>query len=197
MAALIELDLSADSTFDASDTPLISVNKNITIKPGKSKTIRVNVKALPAGVAAGSYFIVGQVTDSSGGISTMATAATLNVIAPTIDFSGVFKKSPSIGHVGKPLVASITVSNSGNVAAIGMLPIQVNSFDGTSNLLVGNLSQKINIKPGKSETFAMKNLIATTAGDYNLFITLDPNNTFGDIDTTNNLFGTAFPVTVT
>jgi hypothetical protein len=87
------------------------------------------------------------------------------------------------------------VTNLGNIAVAGLLPVAVyasgdGQLDGTSTGLVG-FSRRINIKPDKSVTFTLSKLITPAAGSYYLVVSLDKNNTLGDVNISNNAFVSA------
>ncbi|HWE01777.1 MAG TPA: CARDB domain-containing protein [Tepidisphaeraceae bacterium] len=129
------------------------------------------------------------------------STGTIDIQAPQIDLSGSFDKAPTVATASKKLSASITVTNHGNVPAIGALPIvvdtsAVNTLDDTA-LQATSFGKKVNIKPGKSITIQLSKLIApSTADAYYLIVQLDPTNTLGDANTTNNVFSTSDPIVV-
>ena len=136
-----------------------------------------------------------------GGIATTSSTGTIDVAEPQVDISGTFKKAPTAARAGMPLSASITITNNGNVPAIGDVPIIVdasssNTLDDAAGQVL-SVRKRVNIKPGKSLTIQLSRLISPViAGSYYLIVQLDPNNTLGDVNTQNNIFATGAPIVV-
>ncbi|HET6248404.1 MAG TPA: FG-GAP-like repeat-containing protein [Tepidisphaeraceae bacterium] len=199
-SSLIQVALSTNQAFGPDVIPLTSFRRSAKLNPGKSKIIHVNISKLPVGIAPGTYYVVTQVTDPANGLNSASSTSTINIQAAQIDLAGSFKTVPDSAKVGRPFSATITVTNTGNVAADGVLPIAVYSsgdgtLDGTATGLVG-LRPHINIKPGKSATIRVNKLIVAVDGSYHLVADLDPNNTLGDINTSNNVVVSATTVSV-
>ena len=197
----IDVALSTDASPSSNDTVVDSLTVKEKIGDGKSAAKRLKISNVPAGLTPGNYYLVVQVTDPNGGIATTSSAGTIDVVAPQVDLSGAFKKAPVAAHAGKGLSASITVTNSGNVPAAGVLPIvvnasTVNTLDPAAVVLLP-LNKKINIKPGKSITIPLSRLIAPAiANDYYLIVQLDPNKTLKNENTTSSPFATGSPIAV-
>jgi hypothetical protein len=191
----VEVALSSDTNFSSDDFVIAIPKAGGSLNAGKSTTIHATARGLPADIPPGTYYVVVQATDPNGGISTASSLGTINIAAPEIDLTGTFKHLPATGRVGHPLLATITVTNLGNIPAAGMLPVSVydsgdGQLDGTSTGLVG-FTQRINIKPGKSVTFKLSKLMTPAAGSYFLLVVLDKNNTLGDVNISNNTFVSA------
>ncbi|HET6247242.1 MAG TPA: VCBS repeat-containing protein [Tepidisphaeraceae bacterium] len=194
--------LSSDDSYSADDTVIDSITTKGKIGTGKTKSQRLKITSIPDTVTAGSYFVVVQATDSSGGIATAGSSATINVAAPEVDVAGAFKKAPATAKAAKHLPASIVVTNEGNVPITGMLPIDVdtsatNMLDDTAVNISSKSRKLLNLKPGKSVTISLTGLIApSTAGAYFLIVQLDAGNTLGDANTANNVFATSAGIAV-
>jgi hypothetical protein len=68
------IDLSASQATDQPESTFLEVKKSTKIAPGKSVGVMIALKTLPT-LAAGSYYIVAQTTDSNG-VTTLATSGT-------------------------------------------------------------------------------------------------------------------------
>jgi hypothetical protein len=197
----INVAFSTDSTFSSDDTALDSLAVKGTIKVATPKTKKLKFTSVPAGMTPGTYYVVIEAMDPSGGISTSSSAGTIDIVAPQVDLSGSFKKAPAAAKAGKPLNASIVVTNGGNVSSTGVLPIVIDTslidtLDSTAVQAI-SFNKKINLKPGKSITIQLSKLIApSTAGSYYLIVQLDPSNTLGDANTANNVFATGAAIVV-
>ena len=75
----IALEATTTGVIDGSSVQLISSSFPLHIAPGKLGHATINLKTVPT-IAAGSYTIVAQVTDSSGQIST-ATVGMITITA--------------------------------------------------------------------------------------------------------------------
>lgn len=75
----IALEATTTGVIDGSSVQLISSSLPLHIAPGKSGHATINLKTVPT-IAAGSYTVVAQVTDSTGQIST-ATVGTITITA--------------------------------------------------------------------------------------------------------------------
>jgi len=120
------------STIDlfASTTPSIvgatkinSVTIPLNIQPGASKLVRVPLGTVPP-LNAGNYFIVAQVTDSTGGTSLAATTSTLTIAAPFISLSPAVAMLPATTSIisGSKInsAATLLIKNNGNVPSLGL-----------------------------------------------------------------------------
>jgi len=95
--------------------------------------------------------------------------------------------APATAKVGKPLTAVLSLKNGGNVQATGSLPMAV--YASTDGLmpgaqLLGNVSRKVNLKPGASARVPLRGVNAPAeAGSYCLIVRIDGDGTFkGDTD---------------
>jgi hypothetical protein len=173
--------------FDASAIGLQSGSKVLRIKPGGHVSFKVRVTSIPAGVTAGDYGLALNLNESGNVTVSGAAAQTISVEAPRISFGTSSLGTPAAAKAGKPLAAVLKVNNGGNVQATGALPMAVYaSVDGLMSdaQLLGNVSKKINLKPGASAKVALRGVNApSTAGSYFLIVRVDADGTFkGDTD---------------
>jgi hypothetical protein len=188
--------LSTSTSVDSSSIQLTSTGKNVKLKPKAKLSFNFKVPSISTAVADTTYYLVAQITDPNSNLSDAASSGTVAVVAPTIDLSGVFVKQPVAAKHGKTAL-NFTVSNAGNIAAVGLLAFNIEtSPDGLLDdaSLLASPSKKINIKGGKS-TKVMTS-IALPAGSYFLVIQLDPSDVFSDVDLGNNVFSTGLSLTV-
>lgn len=189
-SATTELFLSTDSTVDADSIALPgSTSKSLTLQAGKKFSEKLSLASLPTSIPSGTYHLVAQVTDAIGDTTTGASAGTVTIAPPQIDLGVAYKKFVATGKLGKPYTETLTISNSGNIAAAGPLSIVIDaSPDGnlSDGVQVASLPKTINIKPGKSITVPVK-VTASSAGTAFLIAQIDPANTFADVNLANNL----------
>lgn len=134
----ISVRLTADTTTDTGDTEVVRFFRSLNLKAGQSKIVKLKITELPA-VADGSYHL-GVMLDPESALSeksetnnTAVTTEVFNVATPSVDLSGQFVTTPTKLVIGKKGTAKLTVSNNGNVPAVGSIIVQVvASADGTS-----------------------------------------------------------------
>jgi uncharacterized repeat protein (TIGR03803 family) len=199
----VELFLSSGTTVDASSVALPpAVPKRINLKAGKSMPISLKVTSIPTGTANGTYHVVAQATNATGTAIDAASAGTVTVAPAQIDLSGAFVKATRTVKNGKSLSVTFTLTNAGDVPAVGSLPIQIDLSTADTDdqdLNLAQIGHPINVKPGKRVTVTVKDdVLAVPNGTYFVFVQLDPDNTFNDVNTANNDFASpAAVVTVT
>jgi len=204
--------LSSDATFDNGDTPLsVSPSAVIpTLKPGKSKTLRVRY-ANPSGLPNGSYFLIARVdpdnvlAESDETNNTAASAAAYAISPPFVDLTGsIVSVRPSYA-AGKAASVPLAVTNNGNVPAVGTASVSL--FASTSSVFDPNTAlpltttpvvEKLNLKNGKSKTLNLKFPFPTLApGTYHIVAVITSNTPVAESDTTNNTAISAGTFTVT
>jgi hypothetical protein len=96
-------------------TVITSLSKTLNILPGKSAKVAVPIKSTPA-LAAGSYFIVTQITDPfASGTSIVSSTAAITVAAPFISLAAI------LGPANTKTGDTITITNNGNIEDISVL----------------------------------------------------------------------------
>jgi hypothetical protein len=191
--------LATGTTTDANSIALpAKVTKPVKLKTGAHTAIKLSLKSLPATVPSGVYHIIAQVTDSSGNVSESASAGTITVAPPQIDLGVAIGKFTTTAKHGKKFTETITVTNTGNAAAVGPLAIQVQTSpdaDAANGSALATFTKQINLKPNKSLSIVLS-LLAPSAGSFFVIFTADPSNTFADINLANNTAASSGPVTV-
>jgi uncharacterized repeat protein (TIGR03803 family) len=183
-----KLYLDTSSTLDSNAILLKSIPKSVKLKAHKRITVPFKLSSLPSTVPNGVYFVIAAVTDPTGAVTTAASTGSITVAAAHIDLSGAGIVAPH-AKSGTKTQVTFTLSNAGNVAATGSLPITIETSPdaNTANAtLLTTTSKKINVKPGKPIKVTLP--LSLPAGTYALVIVLDPNNTRNDSNPANNTF---------
>jgi len=171
---------------------------NLKIPVGKSKLVKLRFN-YPQYLSAGGYYLLTDVNSNSSLLESnysnnVAISSSTIVISPAFVDLGTSFPPHKAGtfSVGQNGVEIVTVTNFGNVAASGVLTIDMSAVSASSTptpagtLLAFN--HNINLGPGLSETFKIKvPLSGLSAGTYNFVADVDPNNTFSESTLTNNL----------
>jgi hypothetical protein len=175
----------------ASGTVIKNFSLHLTIRAGRSALVRLALPLFP-GVPDIVNSIVAQVTDPTGGISSITSSTTINLAAPVIDLSSPQLIVPATGTVGRPISVTLSITNNGNVFAKGTLQI---AFTDTSDALP-TVSVKINLKPGGTQRLKLRVPIpaGSQPGSQTLTANLDPMNTFEESDLTNNTVSSVVPI---
>lgn len=200
--ATINWFLSTSTAVDGSAIALPpAVTKNLHLNGGTHAAFPLTVPTLPANVPAGTYRVLAQVVDQSGNATVAASTGTINVETPQIDLSLSIPHFVSTAKGGRPFVETIKVSNTaGNIAATGTVPILVaTSADGIpgDSTELTMITKKINVPAGRSVLIPLSLVAPAEAGtSVFLLFDIDPNNTLGDIDPSNNLVESALPLTI-
>jgi hypothetical protein len=193
--------LSTNGTIDGKAIALpLNLSRVLKLKANQKIALHLKLAGIPASVPAGTYRLLFQIVDFTGAKNTV-DVATITVAQPQIDLTGVFSKVPLVERIGKKQTVTITVSNQGTTAAVGVLPIVLDaSADGAldgSAVPVLQTTRPINLRPGKSTRISL-NFIATSAMRTNgyLIAQLDPANRLGDVNIANNTFVSSQRITV-
>ncbi len=197
--ASTQLYLATGNTIDDGSILLPAKStKTIKLKTGAHQAIRFSLKSIPASVPDGIYHIIAQVTDSAGNISQAASAGTIAVAPSQIDLSVVVGKFATTAKAGRKFIGTLTLTNAGNAAAVGSLPIEVETSPNNNpadGMPLVNIPKKINLKPGKSLSIPLS-LLIPNAGTFFLIFDIDPGNTFSDFNLANNAVVSSTPITI-
>ena len=142
-------------------TPIGTLTKKLVIKPQKSTKLKISVATIPASLPAGSYYVIAQLTDAQNATSLASVPGVVTVAAPFIaPVLAVGPVLPAIITAGKHGSLLVTVTNNGNIDAVGSLSTQINpSLDGVSPLpgqTLGTQVLKVKIKHGGFARFRLK-----------------------------------------
>jgi hypothetical protein len=193
--------LSTGTTITSSSIQLPeTITKTLKLKAGAHYAAKFSIKSLPASVPNGTYYLIADVTDSSGNTATTASSGTITVAPPEVDLSAAFSKFSSTAVAGKKLKETIVVSNTaGNEAATGILPIEIEtSPDGllSDATVVTPTSKKINLKQGASISIPLTLTASAALNDDFLIVDIDPSNTLHSTSTTGELVVSATKLAV-
>jgi hypothetical protein len=142
-----------------SGVPLAVVQHNVNLRPGASATVRLPLTQIPADLA-GDYFILAQITDPNGAVTTVAAANAVTVQPPTIALSETLAvpNFPASLFAGQRTRASawLTIINTGNVpastATVSLFASPTDSAAGAGDVVLATLTVRLNLRPGASRT---------------------------------------------
>jgi hypothetical protein len=175
-------------------TAITTVTKELTpLAAGKTRAVTVALGQFPL-VTNGGYNIIAEVTGSLAGVgdNTAVSGGQVTVTDPFIDLSdSITLVGPLTAKPSHKSVVAVVVTNNGNVAAKGPVVIDLGdsvNADGSSPTLVVSPTVKLNLAPGKHETFHFTNTIAITPASNTYFAVadVDPGDTFSESNTSNN-----------
>lgn len=174
----VEVFISTNDTLDAGAILLSSVQKNLDLADGGSKSIIATVKKLPATVPDGNYYLLARVTDPSGATNLSASAKTVRIAAPFVSLvASVGGITPKAVAIGKPGSILVTLTNNGNEVGSGLLHLSLDPSADGETLLAGETlatyAKHVSLSPGKSHTYRLRFKIPTaaTGGTYYPFLT--------------------------
>ncbi len=156
---------------DGSQTTLPSIQRKLSFKAGGRVLLSQTIKLLPASLLGGTYYVVAQLVSPAGLVSEAISPA-VAVAGPFVRLSAVVGNAgPATVRIGQFISFAVTITNSGNVTASGILQLAIYpSPDGVTPLsqLAGSVKGKTSITAGKSRTFRtrMKVPAGIAAGSY-------------------------------
>jgi hypothetical protein len=184
----ITLQLSPDPAEDSNAVNLVSISRQLHLKMGKTITVPIGVRSLPL-APTGTVFLLAAIIDPAGA-STFATGGSINVVPPTIDLSPLVVTPPVNAKPGKKGVSRVTITNTGNIPAVGNLAIDLQaSISGaidSSSIDLGLTTKHIAIGPNKKAVVSVPATFPSTGGPFFIVANVDQQNTFSEISTTNN-----------
>ena len=110
-SSTIALYVSPDAT-PADGTLIRSLRQPLALRPGADRILTIPLQSLPA-VADGSYFLVVQITDPQGNLTSAAATAQYTLAAP---FISLIPQSLAFNNAG---AVTFSVTNNGNVPSTG------------------------------------------------------------------------------
>ena len=128
----IILFVDKSATLDGNQVQVGKLAAKAALKSGKSRTLRFTLKSLPASLTAGTYTFFTEIIDPTGATD-VAASQPVSVQVPTVTLIGVAgavkPATIKLNHMG---VATFTITDTGNIDAIGMIDILLNpSTDGS------------------------------------------------------------------
>lgn len=195
----VQLYLSTGTSIDGSAIAVPpQVTRTLNIPASRKGLVAVNLTGVPATVAAGTYNVLAQVVDSSGNATVAVASSTLSVVEPQIDLAVSIPRFNASAKSGRHFVETIKVTNNGNIPAKGPLDIEVEtSPDGgtTGATVLTTITRNINLGAKRSVIEPLL-LTAPAAGSDFLIFVVDPNNTFSDVNLSNNLIVSPLALTI-
>jgi hypothetical protein len=174
--------------------------------PGGGEIVLTPRFGSPANVPDGNYYLIayinqGQALQEGDYTNNTAAASTTTAITqPFIDPAGSFFSVPSILYEGTRASAIITVTNSGNVPAIGAITAQVllspDTSTGTGASLLRMQSKKLNLGAGKSTRIKVSFNVPVSADGTYLEGLISFSGAMSDSDLSDNMFFSSLPVTI-
>ena len=156
--AKVQLYFSTTPVFDANAVLITTFTKSGNLKAAGVEALKIKLKAIPD-VPNGSYYLLVNVTDPGGNTATTSSTGTTTIAAPFIALSETFSRLtiPASVRAGAKIsaVASLTVTNNGNVASTGNTAIALyasptGTFSSGDTQLT-SLNKPLVIKPGASK----------------------------------------------
>lgn len=191
----IDLYASSDNTYSADDTYITTQDQaKLTLRAGASKVIRIKFD-YPTGLSNGDYYLIASV--NAVGTDTAAAQVATNVpvaLSPaTVDLATSFPESSVAVTPGSNSTATVTISNVGNVAAIGTVSLSLyasndQTLDSSDELLTTLPSVKIRLRPGKSITLHVRFAAPSDrpAGNYDLIASISSATQIADTNSSND-----------
>lgn len=156
----------------------------VRLAPGARRSFPLKLNGVPTTVSPGTYHIVTELT----GPITVASAATMTVVAPVKQLGGAVLSVGPRARLNGFDSATVTVSNPGNVPAIGSLEVDyyvsTNATELTRAAIYVGITPplKIHLLAGQ-KTIRHVRVPMRVSGTYYLWAEIDPNNAF---DVANN-----------
>jgi uncharacterized repeat protein (TIGR03803 family) len=171
----IRLYVSSDGAIDSSSALVRTDVAFVNVKAGQRTAVEVPILSLPTTVPSGFYRLLAQVTDPFGNVATTPAGPGVEIAAPTVAFSGTFNSithsTAFISGARTPSVATMTLTNDGNIPSQGLVTIQLYlSPDGTvaNGTQIGLAARLLYIVPGASTIIQLPlgAIPAGLAGDF-------------------------------
>jgi hypothetical protein len=147
------------------------------------------IASIPANLS-GKVFVLLKLTDATGA-QRVVSIGSLNVAAPNTDLAAVSVTPPAKAVRTKRFVATVGVLSHGNILFNHAVPTEffLSSSGSSDNAIdLGPSSGHLSLQPGKKGTLRLNVTIPSSvaAGSYFVIAKIDPANTLGDSDPTNN-----------
>jgi hypothetical protein len=192
---------SVTSTGTPQDPVAQTITKTVKLKAHQTISFgSVTINSLPAGLTGAENLLL-KLTDAAGG-QNITPAGTVDIQPANIDLAALSTAPPTRAAIGKKFAAAITLIQNGNVPFSGNLPVELFlSADATldsGDIDLGRASAHLTVQPKKKATAHLSATIpaGTAAGTYFLIAQIDPGNTLGDTNLTNNVIASSKEVVV-
>ncbi len=190
---------SPNARLDPSATPIatIAIGK-LTLRHGGSKIVSLALP-LPAGLAAGSYFLVASldaantIAESNKANNVAVSGKAVGIAPPFVDLSGTLGPRLPRAVAARPVSVLVKLNNVGNSPAVGAISVSLfastdQTFDAGDVPLTKIPGQKINLKPGKSRSLSVRfaRPAGLAAGNYFLIAVVNSDQTLTEKTAANN-----------
>jgi subtilase family serine protease len=193
----VTLYASADGSVSADDATLVTLElPKLKLAAGKSKVVKLSF-TYPTSLPGGSYQLIAVADATNTGTATASGVAPSAVaVTPAIlDLAAAFNTDAAISvKPGHNETAVITLTNTGNVAAVGTVDLNLlaslDSVLDASDVILGSLTGRaINLAPGKSVTMKVRFAapVDGTPGDYELIASIASSTTPADTNAANDV----------
>jgi hypothetical protein len=153
-----------------------TISKSFTLNAKKSRVFDVPV-ALSSSLTAGTYYFIADVTDPNG-LTNVVASKPIVVAGPFVGLTASVSAAnpPSLG-IGQSASVFVTLTNTGNEAASGLLSLTLSpSSDGTNPIagkILGSDSLTTTIPAGKSHRYRVTlDSTALASGSYFPYVSL-------------------------
>lgn len=128
-AVTLRLYVSSDNAIDFSATFVRTFIASENFKAGVQFAVNFPILSLPTTLPTGFYRLLVQATDPVGNIATATSGPGVEIVAPAVSYSATFTQislpAQSISGARTPAVASILLSNDGNISSQGLITEQL------------------------------------------------------------------------
>ncbi len=116
-----------DGVVDASAIALISNRtEHVRLKAGKTQAVKLPIKSLPPGIAAGTYTLLAEVIDPAATPDIATSGPTFTSGTPAINLSlSLGRVAPASIRSGGSGAVILTITNSGNIESTGLMAINL------------------------------------------------------------------------
>jgi hypothetical protein len=170
--ATINLFADTGTTLDGNQLEISSSIRPLVLRANQHQTLLFSAKSLPGSLPAGTYYLLAEVTDPSGGVSLTATTQTVTVSTPFVQpVATVLSVLPHTIAPNRFGAVAVSITNDGNVASSTLIATLSPSADGAtpvSGVTLDTLQVRAVIQPGKKRTFILRFKVPSTltAGTY-------------------------------
>jgi len=153
----VTIAISASTTQDVPGTLIVSIVKNLSIKPAASATVTVPLKAIPL-LADGAYFVVLRTTDPNNNTAVASSTTPIMAAMPVVSLSAsIGSVTPSSVATGNSVSFAVTITNNGNIQDTGPATFDLGvSTDGqTIAAALIDLVKTVTLAPGATKALVL------------------------------------------
>lgn len=164
------------TTLSGSQILLASDTRKVALKTEHKARFLLTLKTLPATIAAGSYHLIVELIDPSGGTQSVATTQQVQISAPALNPSIYLPPlSPDTVTPGSNATVTVTITNDGNVPFVGTLTLSTTDdaalvSSTPSGIIVGTVHLASALPPGKQRRLRLHFRVPATLSAGNDFL---------------------------